>query len=1030
MHRIATFILLLTATLSCAAATAAAPLTERRYLSGKGPSDAVEWDFTVSGGRRAGEQAKIPVPSHWEQHGFGVYNYGQTRAPKLDERGVYRRSFTVPAEWKGKRIRLVFEGVMTDATVTVNGVQAGPTHQGAFTRFHYDITKMLKFDGENELQVEVAKASSAKDTNRAERYADYWIFGGIFRPVWLEASPIAAIDHVAIDARADGSLTADTTLLAARTATHVDAQLLSNRGEPVGAPFSMRVSGGGASRLRLSTKLNAPRLWTAETPNLYHLRLTLMEGDTPLHQVTERFGFRTFEVRPGKGLYLNGQRILLKGVNRHAFRPQTGRALDPKHSYEDVRLIRSMNMNAVRMSHYPPDKALLEAADEIGLYVLNELSGWQHAHDTHVGRLLVRELVERDVNHPSILFWDNGNEGGWNRELDREFALYDPQQRRVLHPWELHDDVDTKHYPTFPDLARRLAGQHLVMPTEVLHGLYDGGHGAGLEDYWNAIARSPAGAGAFLWSYADEGIARSDQGGRIDVVSTYAPDGIFGPNLEREGSYFTIRDLWSPVQIKPPVLNAGFDGILQVENRYDFTSLEQVRFNWRLLRFAGPDSRTTDARVLASGTAASPAIAPHADGPLRLALPRSWTSADALALTALAPDGEELWSWTWPTLTRKANLPVARERGRPATVRQAPATIELAANGVLASFDAASGALRTVMRAGNKLELANGPRLTFAKPGSEDGIQWLPLVEGEGTGLVTRLATAQQVDQVDVALAHTPTDSWSGFKLELSDGSNWRTIFDGSRRTDDGTRYRFAPQLVTAIRISQPVSDQGRAVPVKAIRIGHEPSRYPAPPPGAASVTTGSSGRTAWLESSGVGFEKMRWTMHPDGTLQLDYRYPLEGEFHYHGITFDYPMSGVRSVRTLSQGPFRSWQNRLRGTTLAVHDRAATPRETRAYPEFEGYFAGLRWARFQGGAGQWLVASADPKVYLRIGTPLIDHANTTAIFPPGDVSFLHAIPAIGSKFVTPANSGPGSQPAKAGGVYDGRLYFKWSARNP
>jgi len=127
-------------------------------------------------------------------------------------------------------------------------------------------------------------------------------------------------------------------------------------------------------------------------------------------------------VRPGKGLYLNGQRILLKGVDRHSFRPETGRSLDREDNYADARLVKSMNMNAVRMSHYPPDPAFLEAADQLGIYVLDELSGWHHAHDTDVGRRLVREMVERDVNHPSILFWDNGNEGGWNRELDGEFA--------------------------------------------------------------------------------------------------------------------------------------------------------------------------------------------------------------------------------------------------------------------------------------------------------------------------------------------------------------------------------------------------------------------------------------------------------------------------------------------------------------------------------------------------------------------------------------------------------------------------------
>jgi beta-galactosidase/beta-glucuronidase len=125
---------------------------------------------------------------------------------------------------------------------------------------------------------------------------------------------------------------------------------------------------------------------------------------------------------------------VLKGVNRHSFRPDTGRALTHANSYEDVKLIRGMNMNAVRMSHYSPEESFLEACDELGLYVLDELSGWQHSHDTEVGRKLVRELVERDVNHPAILFWDNGNEGGFNRELDPEYARYDPQHRKVLHP--------------------------------------------------------------------------------------------------------------------------------------------------------------------------------------------------------------------------------------------------------------------------------------------------------------------------------------------------------------------------------------------------------------------------------------------------------------------------------------------------------------------------------------------------------------------------------------------------------------------
>lgn len=529
------------------------PKTEIEYLSGHGPKDAVPWDFHIEGGRRSGEATTIPVPSNWELHGFGNYTYGLV-SPQPPECGFYSKKFTVPEDWSGRRINLVFNGVMTDATVKVNGRLAGPTHIGAFYQFKYDITKLLKKEkgAENLFEVEVAKISSNPDTHKAEHSGDYWVFGGIFRPVWLEALPARWIEQVAIDAQANGKLTADLTLgfqgpgqldgtkLVPET---IEGQILDANGKPAGEPFTQAIPGGGVGRLRVSTQIKAPALWTAETPNLYLLRVSRKSGDQVVHTVTKRFGFRTFEVRDGQGLFLNGQRILLKGVNRHCFRPETGRALDAEDGYEDVRLIKSMNMNAVRMSHYPPDEAFLDACDELGLYVLDELSSWWHGHNTEIGRRLVREMVEHDVNHPSILFWDNGNESGWNRDLDGDFALYDPQQRRVLHPWDPFSGLDTLHYPSYDAISRHLKGPNLVMPTEFLHGLYDGGGSAGLEDYWKAITESPFGAGGFIWVFADEGVRRDDQKGRIDVFGAYAPDGLVGPHHEKEGSYYTVRDI-------------------------------------------------------------------------------------------------------------------------------------------------------------------------------------------------------------------------------------------------------------------------------------------------------------------------------------------------------------------------------------------------------------------------------------------------------------------------------------------------------
>src|SRR4051812_17498003 len=140
---------------------AADPITERQYLSGHGPEDAVAWDFSVTGGRRAGEQTTIPVPSNWEQHGFGTYDYGQGSEPKGNEHGLYRVRFNVPESWKGRRIRLFFEGVMTEAAVKINGQSAGSAHIGGFYRFSYDITSVVKFDpgAANLLEVDVAKVA-------------------------------------------------------------------------------------------------------------------------------------------------------------------------------------------------------------------------------------------------------------------------------------------------------------------------------------------------------------------------------------------------------------------------------------------------------------------------------------------------------------------------------------------------------------------------------------------------------------------------------------------------------------------------------------------------------------------------------------------------------------------------------------------------------------------------------------------------------------------------------------------------------
>lgn len=992
--------------------------TEVRYLSGRGPNDAVPWEFSVTKGRRAGEQTTIPVPSNWEQHGFGTYNYGESPAGKADEHGLYKTRFTVPDSWKGRRIRVVFDGVMTDAAVTVNGKSAGPVHQGGFYRFRHDITKLLNPGGENVLEVDVAKRSADPLTDRAERDADYWVFGGIFRPVFLEAVPDRSIEQVSVNATADGVFKANVDFGNLRESALLEARIFDTAGNPAGEVFKAELPGGGCSRVTVETKIKDPALWTAETPHLYTVRLALKNGEGNLHEVTQRFGFRTIEVRKGQGIFLNGKRILLKGVCRHSFRPATARALDAEDCDEDVRLLKSMNMNAVRMSHYPPDVAFLEACDELGLYVIDELSGWQKAHGTEIGRKLVREMVTRDVNHPSILFWDNGNEGGWNRELDGEFRLYDPQDRVVLHPWETFNGVDTKHYPPFDDLTKRLAGPDIVMPTEMIHALYDGGGGAGLEDYWKAISSSPVGGGGFIWVLADEGIMRTDQNGRIDVFGTYAPDGIVGPHHEKEGSYHTVRDVFSPVRIDAPVLDDKFPGKLTVHNRYDFLSLSGCKFEWKLLRFPKPSEAKTAPEVLGTGKLASPDIAARADGELGLKLPAGWQDADALSLAVADSSGQELWNWVWPTLSLSKR---PAEAAATTPVEKSGNPLELKVGTLAASFDAETGMLKSLRRGDQVASFTHGPRVVYARPAKGE-ISWQEVAVNPGATVLWKPETPRWLNLLEIDLGVPKSINWAGFKLEISpDGESWKTLYDATRRNNDGNVYEFPPQVVAAVRLSNFRQVDGGQAVVKRLRTAYQAERFPVV--GEPKVTRGPD----WVESV-TGAGRFRWTLTGSEELRLDYSYPLDGEFLYHGITFDHPEEKFRSVKWLGEGPYRVWQNRLPGTWLGVHETARNdiqPGESWTVPEFQGFFAGLRWARFDTASGPLTVTSPDPGTYLRIGTPRINHPFTTVGFPAGDVSFLKAIPAIGSKFVTPGKSGPASQPVKVAGEQAGTLVFRF-----
>jgi hypothetical protein len=696
------------------------PQTERQYLSGHGCDDTVEWDFFCTDGRNSGRWTKIGVPSCWELQGFGTYQYGISFYGKAfpegiaGEKGMYKYEFEVPEEFRGKQVSLVFEASMTDTEVKVNGRRAGSKHQGAFYRFSYNVTDLLKYGKKNQLEVTVSKESENASVNLAERRADYWNFGGIFRPVFLEVKPAINLRHIAIDAQMDGSFRANCYTNISGDGMSIRAQILDGKGKKLADTTVPLKAGSDWTTLQLN--VSAPALWTAETPNLYKAQFSLLDKEGKvLHHETETFGFRTIEVRESDGLYVNGVRINVRGVNRHSFRPESGRTLSKAKNIEDVLLMKGMNMNSVRLSHYPADPEFLEACDSLGLYVMDELGGWHGKYDTPTGVRLIEGMIKRDVNHPSIIWWSNGNEKGWNIELDGEFHKYDPQKRPVIHPQGNFSGFETMHYRSYGESQNYMRLPEIFMPTEFLHGLYDGGHGAGLYDYWEMMRKHPRCIGGFLWVLADEGVKRVDMDGFIDNQGNFGADGIVGPHHEKEGSYYTIKQLWSPVQVMNTAIDRNFDGKLSVENRYDYLNLNTCRFIWQQVKFPSvTDASNTTTRILKQGEVQGSDVAAHGVGVVDIKtsiLPE----ADALFLTVIDKYGYELWRWTFSVdkLNRETEQ-FSASSGR-ASYTETEKGITVKANGRTFVFSKKDGQLKDVSVNNRKISFANGPRFIGAR---------------------------------------------------------------------------------------------------------------------------------------------------------------------------------------------------------------------------------------------------------------------------------------------------------------------------
>ena len=549
-----------------------------------------------------------PVPSNWALLGYEEPVYRGFKDNQAGE-GFYVREFTIPQDWKDKRILLHFGGVWSSAEVWLNGNELG-RHDCGYTSFAFDVTNKLKVDEPNKLAVRV------RQITREYKFdvCDDWTWGGIYRDVTLEAMPAkrwiddvvvqTTFDHLFQDANLDirvmisdkhkNTLPGNYPSLGELyklcfTLTDKEGKEVAQRQMTVPAHVSTD------REICLSLPVEAPHQWTAETPYLYSLKVELLEKEVVTHTRMERVGFR--QISTDGGVFrINGQAVKLRGVNRHDEHPDVGRATTRKQWLEDLTLMKAANINYLRLSHYTPAEGFIELCDSMGMYVGNEVTlggaGDLMYDPSFSGAVLQRsyETIVRDINKPSIIYWSIGNEDpltSLHMVSVKLVKTLDPT-RPVLLPWRPEEwlpkevDILAPHYWN-PQEYDRLAGHsgRPVISTEYTHAYGNDAFG-GLEARWKALTKHPAGAGAAVWMWADQGVKTPVRKKEKDLsedeylrINTAGWDGIVDSYRNFTRDYWETKAVYAPVY--PAVDRISFvpgqDSVrIPIQNDFDFTN--------------------------------------------------------------------------------------------------------------------------------------------------------------------------------------------------------------------------------------------------------------------------------------------------------------------------------------------------------------------------------------------------------------------------------------------------------------------------
>ncbi len=565
----------------------------------------------------------IQVPGHWEMQGWSVPIYLDEEYPftpnppfvpyDYNTVGSYRRSFTITKDWDGRDVFLRFGGVRSAFYVWINGEFVGYS-QGSKTPAEFDITDFVQ-TGENNVAVEVYRFS---DGSYLEGQ-DTWRVSGLERDVYLYAPPKTRITDFFVLAGLDstfktGSFSLNVVALNGgdRNQTYsIRAKLTdpSHRRRPLfDSTFVANIDPTVSANFKTEIKRVKP--WSAEDPNLYTLQISVSDSSGILiESFTQKVGFKTVEVKNGN-LLVNGEAIMIRGVNRHEWDPVHGRAITEESMIHDIQLMKQHNINAVRTSHYPNQERWYELCNEYGLYVIDEANIESHGMQFHEGsyghissdstwttQWLDRgeRMFERDKNQPSIIIWSMGNEAGDGQnfvELYKLLKRMDTSRPVVYEPAKesAHTDVVFPMYKNI-DFIAEYAEKNPERPLILCEFAHAMGNSVGnLADYWNTFEKYTSLQGGFIWDWVDQTILKTDSTGKeywayggdfgtefVENDSNFCANGLVAADRSLNPHIHEVKKVYQPVKIAADNLSRGR---ITVTNDYDFINLKHLDFSW------------------------------------------------------------------------------------------------------------------------------------------------------------------------------------------------------------------------------------------------------------------------------------------------------------------------------------------------------------------------------------------------------------------------------------------------------------------